>query len=57
MGELLQGDVGPVDHEHQPRYVVEVAVEVDAALQLGGEADHYSTARPMSLWLQAGPSS
>jgi hypothetical protein len=34
-----QGVVGPVNHDHQPRHTVEVAVEGDAALQLRAEAD------------------
>lgn len=34
-GEVPQSVVGPVDHDHQPRHVV----EGDAALQLGAEAD------------------
>ncbi|MYW49209.1 hypothetical protein [Streptomyces sp. SID161] len=33
------GGVAPVDHDHQPRHTVEVAIEGAAALQLGAEAD------------------
>lgn len=38
-GKVPRGVVSPVDDDHQPRNAVEVAVEVDAALKLGGEAD------------------
>ncbi|MFJ8364059.1 hypothetical protein [Streptomyces sp. NPDC093984] len=38
-GEMPEHVVGPVDHDHQPRHTVKVAVEGDAALQLGAEAD------------------
>ncbi|MYW46031.1 hypothetical protein GT045_35200 [Streptomyces sp. SID486] len=36
---MPQGGVGSVDHDHQPRHTVEVAIEGDAALELGAEAD------------------
>ncbi|MEV5177256.1 hypothetical protein AB0L10_40785 [Streptomyces flaveolus] len=39
MGEVPQGGVGPVDHDHQPRHTVEAAAEGDAALRLEAEAD------------------
>ncbi|KAA6224053.1 hypothetical protein CP973_21020 [Streptomyces albofaciens JCM 4342] len=38
-GELAQRGVGLVDGDDQARYVVQVAVEVEAAFQFGGEAD------------------
>ncbi|UUU28411.1 hypothetical protein [Streptomyces sp. DSM 40750] len=37
--EPPQGVTALLEHDHQARHVVEVAVEVDAALQLDGEAD------------------